>query len=43
VEGTHLKKTRVNNISTFLNRLKKKIDDENISYMDDDETSTPPP
>jgi hypothetical protein len=40
--GTAFKKDHVNNISTF-SRLEQKIDDENISYMDDDETSTRPP
>jgi hypothetical protein len=41
--GNAFKKARVNNISTFLSRLEQKIDDENISYADDDEASTPPP
>jgi hypothetical protein len=41
--GNAFKKARVNNISTFLSRLEQKIDDEHISYADDDEASTPPP
>jgi hypothetical protein len=41
--GNTFKKARVNNISTFLSRIEQKIDDENISYADDDEASTPPP